>query len=1104
MSSAKFAHKRIGYIAAATSFRQDTDVLMLCTNLIKKDLSSNNFLETALALNGLATIVTPDLGRDLTPDLLAMLNHSRPYIRKRVILVLYKVFLKYPEALRIAFPRLKDKLEDPDPSVVSAVVNVVCELARRNPKSYLPLAPQLYGLLTTSSNNWMLIKIVKLFGALTPLEPRLTKKLVPPITNLIQTTQAMSLLYECIHTVICGGMISPEPSISKESNQEEVHDSALARLCVSKLKLFVEDPDQNLKYLGLYALCKLLPLRPRVVAEHKEVVLECLDDKDISIRMRALELLTGMVTKKNLPDIVRRLMLQLLPQSSDLATPTDRVFSMSTADKNYSKEVIERILNICSRDTYSMVTDFEWYISVLTRLVKVPFVSVGDKISLHLVDISVRVKTIREFAVKEMTGLLQDTVLLESASLAENNATVLYAAAWICSEYSSFIINKISVLDALTAPGVLQLPFSIQAICIHAALKLFSSWVSTEGSGIEVALSLQKLVESLKKFEDSPDIEVQERASSTILLLNFVHSRVLEGGHSAPELTALATLFSGELNPVAPTAQKKVPIPDGLDLDAWIVPPKPLPIDELDTGDEADDFWESSGITQKREKSGIESDESKTERRKRREAQKRMDPFYIPPSNLDDVDSIPIVKLSLDDIPRIDKPLKKTKKKAKKGSELLVEGLPSSRQVSYEINRGFEMPEMAIMDGGDREILDDIEKRRVAAADDPDTLAVLSVDFSAGSEAKPDFEIGRAALLASDLETKGTQELKVVRKKLDGEALIKSPKLKKKESGEKKEKSEKSADGKKKKKKGDAKEKIKSTKDESPQAHGSRSAHDLVVEISALESKTPLLGSLTVSSDPLDLSSRQILINETISATYHLDSEFDGDKSLLIITLSFLLYFRVPSGPVPSANLDLASEPPAFFIDASNGLASSVKMDMVGDSTLYQSSTALCLTLTGASTQSLPTIKGAFSFLQGGIPKKIDFAFTLPAAIFLKKPTSLDINPTTFATLLSNPSLFPFASSMQFTLDSVEKFEQTLGLIVRRSRMAQVEVVGGAASVYSATYGSSHIAGLIKMRPRVSRAGGGQGCSVTVDLKSGDQGLLVSILEDISELVAEL
>jgi AP-3 complex subunit delta len=52
--------------------------------------------------------------------------------------------------------------------VVSATVNALCELALRNPTDYLPLAPQLFHILTTSANNWMLIKIVKLVCELLP------------------------------------------------------------------------------------------------------------------------------------------------------------------------------------------------------------------------------------------------------------------------------------------------------------------------------------------------------------------------------------------------------------------------------------------------------------------------------------------------------------------------------------------------------------------------------------------------------------------------------------------------------------------------------------------------------------------------------------------------------------------------------------------------------------------------------------------------------------------------------------------------------------------------------------------------------------------------
>lgn len=93
------------------------------------------------------------------------MSSTKPYLRMKAVLMMYKVFLRYPEALRPAFPKLKEKLEDADPGVQSAAVNVICELARKNPKNYLSLAPIFFKLMTTSTNNWMLIKIIKLVSA---------------------------------------------------------------------------------------------------------------------------------------------------------------------------------------------------------------------------------------------------------------------------------------------------------------------------------------------------------------------------------------------------------------------------------------------------------------------------------------------------------------------------------------------------------------------------------------------------------------------------------------------------------------------------------------------------------------------------------------------------------------------------------------------------------------------------------------------------------------------------------------------------------------------------------------------------------------------------
>ena len=133
-------------------------------------------------------------------------------------------------------------------------MNVICELVRQNPTDYLVLAPRLFHLLTSSSNNWLLIKVIKLvcsqgftcgspflndsqFGTLTPHEPRLVQKLQKPIKDLISTTPAISLLYECVHTCIVGGMLQPHSG------------DTLARTCVTKLATFLQDPDQNRKFV---------------------------------------------------------------------------------------------------------------------------------------------------------------------------------------------------------------------------------------------------------------------------------------------------------------------------------------------------------------------------------------------------------------------------------------------------------------------------------------------------------------------------------------------------------------------------------------------------------------------------------------------------------------------------------------------------------------------------------------------------------------------------------------------------------------------------------------------------------------------------------------
>ncbi|GMG30873.1 unnamed protein product [Ambrosiozyma monospora] len=302
MSSPKFQHKRIGYLAAIQILQRgnNDDALMLMTNLLKKDLSSSNYVETGMAISGIASLVTTELAQDICDDMAKMLNHSKPFIRKKAVLAMFKIFLKFPEALRANFDRIVEKLDDSDPSVVSATVNVICELAHKNPKNYVELAPRLFGMMKDSSNNWMTIRLLKLFAPLCLIEPRLKFKLLPELIDLIKGTKALSLVYECINCILNGDMLGPK-------------DTTVAKLIITHLLVFFESQDQNLKYVGLLAFIKTCKIHKNLIKKHDKVLLSCTFDDDITIREKSLEILDYLVTEQNIVNIVTRLLIQLIP-----------------------------------------------------------------------------------------------------------------------------------------------------------------------------------------------------------------------------------------------------------------------------------------------------------------------------------------------------------------------------------------------------------------------------------------------------------------------------------------------------------------------------------------------------------------------------------------------------------------------------------------------------------------------------------------------------------------------------------------------------------------------------------------------------------------------
>jgi AP-3 complex subunit delta-1 len=340
MSDSKFWMKRSAQLAAMTSFSENTDVVLLTINLLKKDFSSHREVETGMALSCVATIATPDMARDLYPDVVTMLSSSRPYIRKKAVLCLFRLFVRNPKAVIDGFPKLKERLKDEDQGVLNATVNTMLELGRKNTQilnkseEQWLVIPTLFQILNKTTDNWLVIKLLKVFQLLCPQEEKLVAKMVEPVNQILSTTKAKSVEYEAVRLVVrCLAGANP----------------VLASTAAEKLRDFCNSSDRNLRYLGLTLFEEALktPMREMCLKDMSGRIAESVEEADVTIRRMSLQILHQVISPDTFPEITKKLMDMKVHGTSEFA---------------------QTILAMGCRDQFAMVEDFGWYLIILTEI----------------------------------------------------------------------------------------------------------------------------------------------------------------------------------------------------------------------------------------------------------------------------------------------------------------------------------------------------------------------------------------------------------------------------------------------------------------------------------------------------------------------------------------------------------------------------------------------------------------------------------------------------------------------------------------------------------------------------------------------------------------
>jgi AP-3 complex subunit delta len=419
------------------------------------------------------------------------------------------------------------------------------------------------------------------------------------------------------------------------------------------------------KYLGLLGLNNIMSVYPKIVSDMKEIIIECLDDEDITIRYRALDLICGVVSKKNMKGIIQKL-----------------IKICKTSDGQYRNVLIEKIITTCAKNTYEFIPSFQWYITILTDLTQLKGLENGELIASQLKNTVIRVKSIRAFAIEQLLELLNSKRIHEENLETSSLLYVIDSAIWIIGEFvSESTIELDIILKSILSSDIQAFPTYLQSSFIQTIMKIYAaSAVSSKPSMMEGTNSDLKSLSGMRdeirtgidEFLKSSDVEVQERATTCAKLLQ-IHEEFLENGIDIG--AQIKSLFSEELNPVAPGSQKKVQLPEGLDLDVWINNSS-----EFDDSDVEEEHEEKSSKQSKQEISTY-SEAAKVFKLGAKKKTSKMDPT-IPTHDINE-----IISVSKKKVKKGEKGEKKVKgeKKKKPKQEFVDE--------KVEISQGFDKPE---------------------------------------------------------------------------------------------------------------------------------------------------------------------------------------------------------------------------------------------------------------------------------------------------------------------------------------------------------------------------------------------------------------------------
>ncbi|KAJ5534771.1 hypothetical protein N7527_001025 [Penicillium freii] len=425
LASHRFADKRLGYLGTMLLLDENQEVLTLVTNSLKNDLNHSNQYIVGLALCTLGNIASVEMSRDLFPEVESLMSTANPYIRRKAAICAMRICRKVPDLYEHFLEKAKNLLSDRNHGVLLCGLTLAIDLCEAEEEDeeeggpagviemFRPLAGGLVralkGLTTSGyapehdvsgiTDPFLQVKILRFLRVLGRGDVA-TSELINDILAQVATNTdssknvGNSILYEAVLTIL-----------------DIEADSGLRVLGVNILGKFLANKDNNIRYVALNTLNKVVAIEPNAVQRHRNTILECLRDPDISIRRRALDLSFMLINEDNVRVLVRELLAFL-----------------EVADNEF-KSVMTTQIGIAA-DRFA--PNKRWHMDTILRVLKLAGNYVKEQILSSFVRLIATTPDLQTYAVQKLYSSLKEDISQEGLTL---------AATWTIGEYADSLLQ---------------------------------------------------------------------------------------------------------------------------------------------------------------------------------------------------------------------------------------------------------------------------------------------------------------------------------------------------------------------------------------------------------------------------------------------------------------------------------------------------------------------------------------------------------------------------------------------------------------------------------------------------------------------------------------